>query len=330
MNKKIVLSGMRPTGKLHIGHWVGALSNWAVMQSSYDCFFMVADWHAVMSEYKNPAAVKDFILDNVADWLSWGIDPEKAVVFVQSDVHEHLELFMALSFITPLGWLSRCPTFKEQLKQLKEKDVNTYAFLGYPTLQSADIALYKASVVPVGEDQLAHLELSREVIRRFNSLYKSEVLIEPQPLLTKVSRLMGLDGRKMSKSYNNFIALDESEKSLTEKVLSMITDPQRIKKTDPGHPDICNVHAYYAAFFPEMLNEVDDWCENAKKGCRECKTLLAGKLETVIAPRRTKKAELLTNKTMLEDILREGAKKARAVAQKTLHEVKSAMQLRDL
>jgi len=319
---------MRPTGKLHIGHWVGALSNWVKMQDDHHCFFMVADWHAVMSEYKSPSAIKGFILDNVADWLSWGVDPQKACVFVQSDVAAHLELFMILSFITPLGWLSRCPTFKEQLQQLKEKDVNTYAFLGYPALQTADIALYNASVVPVGDDQLAHLELSREVIRRFNSLYKKDVLTEPQPKLTKASRLLGLDGRKMSKSYNNFIALDENEKSLNEKVLSMITDPQRIKKTDPGHPDICNVHAYYAVFFPEIIPEVDNWCVNAQKGCRECKTILAGKLEAMIAPRRERKEELLKNQAMLEDILRDGAKKANTVAQKTLHDVKAAMGLR--
>ena len=330
MPEKTVLSGMRPTGRLHMGHWVGALSNWVKLQSEYDCFFMVADWHAVMSEYKNPAAVKNFILDNTADWLTWGLDPQKATIFVQSDVYEHLELFMILSFITPLGWLSRCPTFKEQIQQLKDKDVNTYAFLGYPTLQTADIALYKASIVPVGEDQLAHLELSREVVRRFNSLYKQEVLVEPQPMLTKASRLLGLDGRKMSKSYNNFIALDESEKDLKEKVLSMITDPQRIKKTDLGHPDICNVYAYYGALFPQMQPEVKGWCVNAHKGCRECKTILAEKLEGLIAPRRAQKAELLKNKGKLEDILQAGAKKARAVARETLHNIKAAMGLRNI
>ncbi len=326
--KKTVLSGMRPTGKLHIGHWVGALSNWVKLQDDYRCFFMVADWHAVMSEYKDPARVEEAILDNVADWLSWGVDPQKATVFVQSDVKEHLELFMILSCITPLGWLSRCPTFKEQVQQLKEKDVNTYAFFGYPTLQSADIALYGADTVPVGDDQLPHLELCRETVRRFNSLYKKAVLIEPQPMLTKASRLLGLDGRKMSKSYNNFIALDETTSGLQEKVLSMITDPQRIKKSDPGHPDICNVHAYWGVFFPEMVPEVTDWCVNAKKGCRECKTILAERLEALIAPRRSRKQELLSDKAQLENILQEGRQKASASAAQTMRAVKEAMGLR--
>jgi len=232
---------MRPTGKLHLGHWVGALSNWVALQEKYKCFFMVADWHALMSEYKNPSVVKDSILDNVSDFLAYGINPEESVLFIQSEVPEHLELFTIFSFLTPLGWLSRCPTFKEQVSQLKDKEINTYSFLGYPALQAADIALYKADAVPVGEDQLPHLELAREIIRRFHFLYHKEVFVEPQAILTKVPRLSGLDGRKMSKSYNNYISLDEDDKSIKNKISNMITDPARIKKEDKGHTDVCNV-----------------------------------------------------------------------------------------
>ncbi|MCP4652225.1 MAG: tryptophan--tRNA ligase [Candidatus Omnitrophica bacterium] len=328
MEKKIVLSGMRPTGRLHIGHWVGALSNWVSLQNEYNCFFMVADWHAIMSEYKDPSLIKEYSLDNVADWLSWGVNPKQAVVFVQSEVKEHIELFMLLSFITPLGWLSRCPTFKEQVQQLKEKEVNTYAFLGYPTLQSADITLYKADCVPVGEDQLPHLEMCREVVRRFNFLYKNKVLVEPQPLLTKESRLLGLDCRKMSKSYGNFIALDEDVDSIRRKVLSMITDPARIKKDDPGHPDICNVFTYHSVFNPAIKDEVCDWCVNAKKGCKDCKVLLADTLNDFIAPKREEKTKLLKDKKYLTEVLDSGKEKASSVAGATLKQVKEAMKLR--
>lgn len=327
MAKKIILSGMRPTGKLHIGHWVGALSNWVNLQKDYKCFFMVADWHAVMSEYKDPSAIKDYSLDNVSDWLSYGIDPEQSVIFIQSQVPQHIELFMILSFITPLGWLSRCPTFKEQVKQLKDKDINTYAFLGYPTLQTSDIVLYKADCVPVGEDQLPHLELAREIVRRFHFIYKKQVFAEPEALLTPESRLLGLDSRKMSKSYNNYIALDEDDQSLEKKVLAMITDPQRIKKDDKGHPDICNVFTYYNVFKPEMKDEVYDWCTNAKRGCKDCKRVMAGILKEFIAPRRDKKTALLKKKDYLMDILAKGQKSASAVASDTLAQAKQAMGL---
>ena len=325
--KKVILSGMRPTGKLHLGHWVGALSNWVNLQNEYNCFFMVADWHALMSEYHNPKVVSSSIIDNVADWLCFGVDPKKSVVFIQSEVQEHLELYLILSMITPLGWLSRCPTFKEQVQQLKDKDVNTYAFLGYPALQSADIILYKAHAVPVGEDQLPHLELCREIIRRFHFTYKKEVFIEPQPLLTSASRLQGLDGRKMSKSYDNFIALDEEKDSLKRKILSMITDPQRIKKDDPGHPDVCNVYSYYGIFAPQKKDEVCQWCTKAARGCKECKQIFADILDEFIGPRREKKKELLKKKDYIFDILGEGKEKAKAVASATLGEAKKAMGL---
>jgi tryptophanyl-tRNA synthetase len=323
--KKVILSGMRPTGKLHLGHWVGALCNWVKLQEDYKCFFMVADWHALMSEYKNPAGIKDYILDNTSDWLSYGIAPEKSVIFVQSQVPEHLELFTILSFLTPLGWLYRCPTFKEQIAQLKDKEINTYSFLGYPVLQAADIVLYKANAVPVGEDQLPHLELCREIVRRFHFIYHKEIFIEPQALLTAIPRLSGLDGRKMSKSYNNYIALDEDDKSIRAKISNMFTDPSRIKKEDAGHPDICNVYSYYSVFFPDIKKEVYEWCSKAIKGCVECKQGLAEGIIKFIAPCRQKKKELLKKKDYICDILKEGRTKAKQVASETLEEVKEAM-----
>jgi len=327
MKKKRVLSAMRPTGQLHLGHWVGALSNWIKLQEEYQCFFMVADWHALMSEYKDPSSIKKYTLDNVCDWLAYGIDPKKSVIFVQSQVPQHLELFMILSTITPLGWLSRCPTFKEQVIQLKEKDVNTYAFLGYPALQASDIVLYKADSVPVGEDQLPHLELCREIVRRFHFLYKSQVFIEPKALLTKIPRLLGLDARKMSKSYGNCISLSEDDEALEQRVVSMFTDPARKRKDDPGHPDICNVFSYYSIFRPELKDEVYDWCTKAKKGCRECKLNLAGIIKEFIAPHREKKQEMLKKKGYLEDVLEEGRKKATEISSQTISEARKALKL---
>lgn len=327
MNKKIILSGMRPTGKLHLGHWVGALSNWVRLQKEYDCFFMVADWHALLSEYKNPASIREHTFDNVCDWLSCGIDPQSSVIFVQSQLPQHLELFLIFSTFTPLGWLSRCPTFKEQVHQLKDKEINTFGFLGYPALQAADIALYKAQVVPVGEDQLPHLELCRQILRRFHFLYGKQTLVEPQPLLTKVPRFLGLDGRKMSKSYDNYIALDEEDAVIEKKVLSMITDPARKCKQDVGHPEICNVHSYYAIFKPELEPQVYDWCTKAQKGCRECKQILSGILKEFIAPKRSKKQKFLRKKHFVYDIIASGRKKAEAVAAATMDEVKKTMKL---
>ena len=292
--KKRLLSGMRPTGKLHLGHLVGALDNWAKLQGEHDCFFMVADWHAFMSEYKNPKNIRDNIVDNVIDWIACGIDPKRSVIFVQSDVPEHLELFMILSNITPLSWLERCPTYKDQLKELKAKEINSHGFLGYPVLQAADILVYKANVVPVGEDQLAHLELAREIVRRFHSLY-AKVFPEPEALLTKSSRLLGLDNRKMSKSYNNTIELSASDDVIGKKVQSMITDPARIKRTDPGHPEICNIHSYYAVFKPEEKANIDKACRAAEIGCTECKKRLGDIIVDVLAPIKEKRDKLLKN-----------------------------------
>jgi len=318
---KRLLSGMRPTGRLHLGHLFGALNNWTKLQNEHDCLFMVADWHALMSEYKNPGQMKDFIIEMVADWISVGIDPDKSVIFLQSEVKQHLELAMILSDITPLSWLERCPTYKEQLKELTGRELTTYGFLGYPVLQASDILLYKANVVPVGEDQLPHLELTREIARRFNHIYKKEVFSDPKAFLTKMSRLLGTDNRKMSKSYNNFIALSDEDDVIIKKIASMITDPARAKKTDPGHPEICNVFSYYKIFKFDQVEKVKDWCEGAKKGCTECKKLLSDTIIEFIKPIRQRRKKLLKDKAAICDVLAAGTKKATEIASVTMKQV---------
>lgn len=318
---------MRPTGKLHLGHLVGALDNWVKLQEEYECFFMVADWHALMSEYEDPKDLKENIIDNVADWISCGISPLKSTIFIQSHIKEHLELFMAFSLVTPLGLLERCPTYKEQLREIKNRDLHTYGFLGYPVLQAADILLYKSEVVPVGEDQLPHLELTRKIARKFNNVVKKEIFPEAQALLTKENRLMGLDGRKMSKSYNNYIALSEEPQVLRKKVMNMFTDPTRIKFSDPGHPDKCNVHRYYALFAPERKKEIDELCRKAKIGCTDCKRELAEILIKFLDPIQEKKRVLLRDKNKILEILNAGEKKASEIADKTIHEVKKVLNI---
>lgn len=324
--KKYILSGMRPTGPLHLGHLVGALENWKRLQDEYGCFYMIADWHALMSEYEKPQFLHQYTIDNVIDWISVGISPEKSTVFVQSHVPEHLELDMVLSCITPLGWLERCPTYKEQLRELKERDVSNYAFLGYPVLQAADILLYKANKVPVGEDQLAHLELTREIARRFNGLYR-QIFPEPEALLTKASRLLGLDGRKMSKSYDNYIALSEEPQSVAKKVQNMFTDPARIKRSDPGHPNKCNVHSYYEVFAPERSKEVAEQCRKAQIGCTDCKKELAEILVKFLEPIQEKRRELTKEKKHIVEILEHGKEKASKTARETMSQVKDALKL---
>ncbi|MFH1281294.1 MAG: tryptophan--tRNA ligase [Candidatus Omnitrophota bacterium] len=327
MHKKRILSGMRPTGKLHLGHLVGALTNWTKLQDEYDCLFMVADWHALMSEYENPALLQANILDNVIDWLSCGIDPEKSPIFIQSQVPEHLELYFILSLITPLGLLERCPTYKEQLHQVANRDLSTYAFLGYPVLQAADILLYKADSVPVGEDQLPHLELSRQIVRKFNHLYKSACFPEPQALLTQTTRLLGLDGRKMSKSYNNYIALSDAPEVIRKKVQGMFTDPERIRVADCGHPDKCSVSSYYAVFYPQLKNQVYERCTKALIGCTECKKELAVLLINLLAPIQEKRLALQKDKKHIEEILFTGRQKASQLAKKTIAEVRQLLKV---
>lgn len=286
---------------------------------------MVADWHALMSEYKNPSQISNYTIDNVIDWLSCGIDPKTSVIFIQSQVKQHLELYMVLSCIVPLGWLERCPTYKEQKMELKTKDISNYAFLGYPVLQAADILLYKANYVPVGEDQLPHLEICREIVRRFHNLYKKEVFVEPEALLTKTPRLLGIDGRKMSKSYDNTIALSESVESIKNKILRMFTDPKRIRKTDPGHPKKCNVYSYYEIFKPDMTAEVYHWCTKAELGCTDCKNRLVPIIIERLAPIQEKRRYFESHKDSVIEILQEGQRQTSVFAQETMQQVNKAL-----
>ncbi len=323
-----VLSGMRPTGPLHIGHWLGALKNWVELQKDHECFFMVADLHALMGEYERPENIRKYSLEMVADWLACGIDPKKSVVFIQSEIPEHSELALILGMLTPLGWLERNPTYKEQLREIQGRDLTTYGFLGYPVLQAADILLYRAHKVPVGEDQLAHLELTREIVRRFKHLYKKDIFPEPEALLTKEARILGVDRRKMSKSYNNAINLSDSEEALRKKVQSMITDPARIRSTDPGHPDICNVYSYYKIFADDKkAKAVYDWCTGAKKGCTDCKKEMAEVLLEKMKTINDKRGNASQSKANVEQVLEAGRKRAKEEAEKTLNEVKKVLSL---
>jgi len=326
--KKRILSGMRPTGPLHVGHLLGALDNWRALQEEYQCFFMVADWHAMMSEYANPETIRRFTVDNVVDWLSYGLDPEKSVIFRQSDVPEHLELYMVFSCMTPLPWLERCPTYKEQLREVTGRDLTTYGFLGYPVLQAADILVYKANAVPVGEDQLPHLELTREIARRYNDICKKDVFPMPKPLLTSAPKLLGTDNRKMSKSYNNYIALSDTPAAVKSKVMSMITDPQKIKMGDPGRPDVCNVYSYHKMFSNQSgeVKGMFDKCAKGTLGCVECKKILAQALVEFLKVRVQENRKKYTLEKA-EEILNEGAKRAREAAGETMREVRDLMGL---
>lgn len=320
--KKRIFSGMRPTGKLHLGHLVGALENWINLQKDYECIFGIVDWHALMGEYENSHHIQTYIYDMAVDWLACGIDPNQSLIVVQSDVVEHLELQMFFSCLTPLGWLERNPTYKEQLREIRTRDLHTYGFLGYPVLQAADILLYKAEAVPIGEDQLPHLELTREISRRFNHIYKADVFRDCEAILTKTPRLLGIDGRKMSKSYDNAINLSDVPDTVRRKVQGMFTDPARIKLSDPGHPDLCNVFSYYQVFSPDRENEVFQWCAKAQRGCTECKKTLAEVILEKIDPFQEKRQVLVKKKDYIRDVLRDGARKATTIAQKTIVEVR--------
>ncbi|MBF0485236.1 MAG: tryptophan--tRNA ligase [Candidatus Omnitrophica bacterium] len=323
--KKTVFSGMRPTGKLHLGHLVGALHNWVRLQDTHRCIYSVVDWHALMGEYEHSQNIKSHIMDMALDWLACGIDPERSIIFVQSEVPEHLELQMVLSCLTPLGWLERNPTYKEQLREITTRDLQTYAFLGYPVLQAADILLYKATAVPIGEDQIPHLELTREIARRFNTMYGKQVFSDCEAILTPTPRLLGLDGRKMSKSYQNTINLSDSPEDIYSKVKNMMTDPKRQRLKDPGHPDECNVFSYYKVFAPAKELEVRDWCENARKGCTECKKILADEIIEYLRPIREKRLKLEASQDYVRAILKKGAAQAREIAALTMAEVKAAV-----
>lgn len=326
MKKGTILSGMRPTGALHLGNYFGALENWVKLQDEYDCYFTVVDWHALTTGYEDTTEIKNNITDLVIDWISAGLDPEKCTIFLQSGVKEHAELHLLFSMVTPLSWLTRCPTYKDQLAQMKDRNITTYGFLGYPCLQAADILLYKADVVPVGEDQLPHLELTREIGRRFNFLY-GEVFPEPQPKLTKAKVLPGLDGRKMSKSYGNTIALSDSPDEIRNKVKQMITDPARIRKDDPGHPEVCAVYAFHKVFNEAEVPEIETDCRGGKIGCVQCKRNLADKMVAYMTPIYERRQELLQKPDMVREIVHHGNENARKKAQKTMEDVRKAMKI---
>ena len=327
MSKQRVLSGMRPSGKLHLGNLVGALDNWRKLQDEYDCFFFVADWHALTTEYSNPEIISESIREMMIDWLSVGLSPEKSVLFVQSRIKEHAELHLLLSMVTPLPWLERVPSYKEQQAELANRDLTTYGFLGYPLLQTADIIIYKAHKVPVGIDQVPHVELSREIARRFNSLY-GPVFPLPEPMLTEVPKLLGIDGRKMSKSYNNAIYISDPPQEIRTKVGQMFTDPQRIKRSDPGNPDICNVFAFHKVYSsPEMVERVNVDCRRAAIGCVEDKRNLAENIVAYLAPIHEKRALYLKNPHRIEEVLEDGCRRARVISVQTMEEVRRAMRV---
>ena len=323
-----VVSGMRPTGKLHLGHLVGALRQWTELQSTYDCMYFVADWHALTSEYADTDGLTSYAYDNVADWIAAGIDPEQSTLFVQSLVPEHAELYVLMSMVVPIPWLERVPTYKEQIEHLAEKDLSTIGFLGYPLLQGADIVIYKAQHVPVGEDQVAHLELVREVVRRFHGFY-GELFPEPQPLLTRFSRLPGLDNRKMSKSYGNTIDLSDDAEAVQKKVMRMYTDPKRIRADIPGTVEGNPVFLYHDAFNLDEV-EVEDLKTRYRAGTVgdvEVKQKLARAINTMLDPMRERRAEVLAQPTRVRDILMDGSSRARAIAQETMKQVRDAVKL---
>ncbi len=325
--KKRVLSGMRPTGPLHLGNLHGALANWVDMQDQYECFFFIADWHALTSDYENPGNIMGYVKEMMIDWLSAGLTPEKSTLFVQSHIKEHAELFLLLAMITPVPWLERNPTFKEQIVQLQSKDLSTFGFLGYPVLQAADIIIYKADGVPVGIDQVPHVEITREIARRFNFLY-GDVFPEPQALLTQTPKILGYDRRKMSKSYNNAIYLADSPDEIAKKVAQMITDPQRARRSDPGDPDVCNVFAFHKLYSTaETVARVNQECRKAEIGCVECKQLMAQFLIDALEPIREKRHFYEQKPQLVEDIIAEGCQKARRVAQQTMDEVRAAIKI---
>jgi tryptophanyl-tRNA synthetase len=322
-----VLSGLRPTGRVHLGNYFGAVRNWVRLQDQYRCHYFVADWHALTSDYADPSKVKEATFDAVADWLAAGLDPKKSVIFLQSAVKEHAELHLLLSMVTPIPWLERVPSFKEQQQELKDRDLNTYGFLGYPLLQTADVIIYRADYVPVGEDQASHLELSREVVRRFNHFY-GPVFPEPLPLFTETPKVPGLDGRKMSKSYGNTIPLTASADEIRTLVMTMFTDPNRIRRQDPGNPDICNLFQFHRLFSDEaIIARVDRQCRAAQIGCVDDKRLLSEIMIEKLRPIRARREEIDRDPSIVWETLREGSRRARERAGETLELVRKAMMI---
>lgn len=321
--KKVALSGMRPSGFLHLGNYFGALQKWVNLQEDYRCFFFIADWHALTTDYEKTENIKHNSTEMLLDWLSAGIDPEQAVIFRQSDIKEHAELFLLLAMFTSVSWLERCPTFKEQLRQLKGRELHTHGFLGYPLLQAADILIYRADTVPVGEDQAPHIELTREVARRFNHLYRP-VFPEPETLLNVFPLILGLDGRKMSKSYDNYIKLAEKPSEIAARIRMMMTDPGRARRTDSGDPSVCTVYTFHRIFSDEV-SKIEEACRSAQIGCVQCKDELSAKLAMFLEPIYERRQELKEWPTYLEDVLNHGADTARRAAQATMEEVREAM-----
>jgi tryptophanyl-tRNA synthetase len=325
--KKRILSGMRPTGPLHLGNLLGALKNWIALQEQNECFFFVADWHALTSDYESPREIKGNVGNMILDWLSAGLDPDKSTFFVQSHIKEHAELFLILTMLTPVPWLERNPTYKDQIVQLNNKDLSTFGFLGYPVLQAADIIMYKAQAVPVGIDQVPHVEITREIARRFNYLY-GELFPEPESLLTETPKILGLDRRKMSKSYDNAIYLADGPERIRSKVSEMITDPQRMRRKDPGNPDVCNVYEFHKQFSdPTTVERIGGECRTAEIGCVECKKHMAENLIQALAPIREKRAYYEAHPERVEQIIAAGDEKARCVARQTMDAVRAALNL---
>ncbi len=318
---------MRPTGPLHLGNLHGALANWIEMQPKYDCFYFIADWHALTSDYEDPSPIAGHIRDMIIDWLSAGLSPDQSTLFVQSHIKEHAELYLILSMITPVPWLERNPTYKDQIVQLSNRDLSTFGFLGYPVLQAADIIMYKAYGVPVGVDQVPHVEITREIARRFNYFY-GEVFPEPESILTETPKILGLDGRKMSKSYNNAIYLSESPDEIAAKATQMFTDPKRARRSDPGNPEVCNVFEFHKLYSSkETVNTIDHECRTARIGCVECKKIMAQNLIKALEPIREKRQYYLARPQLVDDIIAEGCQKARNVARLTMTEVREAVKI---
>ncbi|MFQ3573267.1 MAG: tryptophan--tRNA ligase [Thermodesulfovibrionales bacterium] len=327
MDHKRVLSGMQPSGKLHLGNLIGALKNWVDIQDRFSCFYFVADWHALTTGYLTPSTIKENTIDLLVNFISAGLDPDKSTIFIQSMVPEHAELHIILSMITPLGWLERVPTYKEKQQEIQDKDINTYGFLGYPVLQTADIIIYRANYVPVGIDQVPHLELSREIARRFNHLY-GDVFPEPEALLTEFPKVLGVDGRKMSKSYNNAIYLCDSPEVVRQKIMTMMTDPARKRRSDKGNPDLCPAYQLHRFFSSQdEINNVAHGCRSAGIGCIDCKKILVENVILRLQPIWDKRHQLMSNPDILMDIVSDGSKKAKKIASETMAIVKETMGL---
>jgi tryptophanyl-tRNA synthetase len=324
--RKRVLTGYRPTGKLHLGHLFGNLQEMVKLQEEYECFFFIADWHALTTDYADPSSLPENTREMLLDWLTAGLDPEKCVIYRQSDFPEVAELTLYFGMVTPLSWLERCPTYKEQLRELKGREITTYGFLGYPVLMAADILIMRAELVPVGEDQLPHLELTREIARRFNGFY-GDYFPEPQALLSKAQRVPGIDGRKMSKSYGNAIFLTDTPELVREKVSNMFTDPARIRKTDLGHPEVCAVFALHKLYSQNDIKEIEEACRKAQRGCVECKKILAERISENLSDFQKKRRTFEKEKDVVKNLLERGQERAKPIAQETLLEVRKRLKL---